>query len=142
MGAALADALEARRLLGLGVQLRVLTGETYVVENKPGASTAIGMREFGMAKPDGRMRRLRWGLAVTVVTLPGLAASGFLAMSREVATSRAPGAPDARTTSADADALRRWREGLVATYVAMLVAAFSAGRLREWRFPHDDGDRQ
>jgi tripartite-type tricarboxylate transporter receptor subunit TctC len=38
----------------LAVQLRALTGETYVIENKPGASTAIGMRECGIAKPDGR----------------------------------------------------------------------------------------
>jgi len=38
----------------LGVQLRALTGETYIIENKPGASTAIGMRECAMAKPDGR----------------------------------------------------------------------------------------
>jgi tripartite-type tricarboxylate transporter receptor subunit TctC len=38
----------------LGAQLRELTGETVVVENRAGASTAIGMRECGAAKPDGR----------------------------------------------------------------------------------------
>ncbi len=38
----------------LGNQLKLQTGETFVVENKPGASTAIGMRDCGLAKPDGR----------------------------------------------------------------------------------------
>lgn len=38
----------------LGAQLKELTGETVVVENKAGASTTIGMRECGAAKPDGR----------------------------------------------------------------------------------------
>lgn len=38
----------------LGAQLRELTGETFVVDNKAGASTTIGMRECGLAKPDGR----------------------------------------------------------------------------------------
>jgi tripartite-type tricarboxylate transporter receptor subunit TctC len=38
----------------LSAQLRELTGDTYVVENRAGASTTIGMRECGLAKPDGR----------------------------------------------------------------------------------------
>jgi tripartite-type tricarboxylate transporter receptor subunit TctC len=38
----------------LGAQLKGLTGDTYIVENKAGASTTIGMRECGIAKPDGR----------------------------------------------------------------------------------------
>ena len=71
------------------------------------------------------MQRAKPILTGMVVLLPLLSALGFLQMDHAVA-----GAAPLQTNAVPAALLRSWREAILATYLALIAAAFAANLLR------------
>jgi adenylate cyclase len=73
------------------------------------------------------MRRARPILIAIMVLVPLLSAAGFLRMDRAVSIASATPASGALTLGARAS-LEPWREAIMASYIALVVGAFLAGR--------------
>lgn len=76
------------------------------------------------------MRRARPLLVAFMVTVPLLSAAGFVRMSLGIA-GRAPPPVAAAPANPDAEALARWRKGLLSGYLVLLAGTFVASRRRD-----------